>query len=186
RRLPPDRDRGDRDAEHAFVDRERLAVPERLHRDQRAEQRGCQELDHAREALGERAAPEQHGTDRLDRDRAGADERDDEPGLAHRLNPMRQAALAAMIGTPAGANGVSARAIAAPRRAAATCRWSRASGTSSPRNNAAKAASSPNVAGSPIPEPTSAPIAVPATHDRYRTTPAPSSMLRENRPSPSA
>ena len=100
--------------------RERLTVPEGLHRDERAEKGGSEELDHAREPLGERTAAEQHRADRLDRDRAGAHQPDDEPRLAHRLNPSRHAALAAMIGTPAGANGVSASAIVAPSNAAAT------------------------------------------------------------------
>src|SRR5829696_4559629 len=120
RSLPPDRDRGDRDPEHPLVDRERLTVPEGLHRDERPEEGGSEELDHAREPLGERTAAEQHRADRLDRNRAEPHHPDDEPRLAHRLNPSRHAALAAMIGTPAGANGVSASAIVAPSNAAAT------------------------------------------------------------------
>ena len=75
--------------------------------------------DHAAEPLGERPAAQQDGPCSLDRDRRGADQDHGPPRVVHeRLHPIRQASPAATIGTPNGAIGVSARAIAAPRIAA--------------------------------------------------------------------
>ena len=57
-------------------------------------------------------AAEEHGTRSLDRDRRHADDRHHPPGVGHaRLHPTAQARDAAMIGTPAGAIGVSTSAI---------------------------------------------------------------------------
>ena len=55
-----------------------------------------------------------------------------------------------MIGTPGGVNGVSASAIAAPSTAACFARADVSCGTSSARNSAGNAASSPSRAGSPM------------------------------------
>ncbi len=64
------------------------------------------------------------------------------------MSPSRQAADAATIGTPAGANGVSTSVITAARAAAWRARRSRRYGTASARNSAANAASSPSAFGS--------------------------------------
>ena len=91
-----------------------------------------------------------------------------------------------MIGTPAGTNGVRARAIAAPRRAASLARRVVRRGTSNARKSAGNAASSPQRAGSPMMSPNRTPRIVPPTQDAYSTTPEPSRTCGLKRPSGSA
>ena len=78
---------------------------------------------------------------RLADDGAGADREDDDPGVAHRRRPIRQAAGAATIGIPTGTKGTHTRAIAAPSAAAARPRRSWIWPASSARKSAGNAAS---------------------------------------------
>ena len=75
-----------------------------------------------------------------------------------------------LAGTPAGANGSSASAMAAPSSAAPAARRERIWGTSRARKTAGKIASRPSVPGSAIAPPASAPASVPAfQHSRIPT-----------------
>jgi hypothetical protein len=71
----------------------------------------------------QRPSTEKHGTRGFEDDRPRADGRHRDPDRAHaRLQPIRQAALAATIGIPGRTNGISTKAIAAPVSAAIQAR----------------------------------------------------------------
>ena len=102
-----------------FVDHERLSRAERLHRDERAEDRRREELDDTeRTRSGSGRPPSSTGPAALMAIVPAPTRTHDEPGRAHLRSPIRHTTAAAMIGTPAGANGVSTSAIAAPSTAA--------------------------------------------------------------------
>src|ERR1700716_2324978 len=87
----------------------------------------------------------------------------DPDGRAHFRDPAAAHSEAAMIGTPAGATGVSSSPTAAPSRATTLTRGLRRSGTSSPRKKAGEIASRPSAFGSPMMPPPKAPRTVPPT-----------------------
>ena len=67
-----------------------------------------------------RATSDENRPGRFARDGCYADDRNDDPCVAHRRSPSRHAADAATIGTPAGANGISTSVIPAASAAAST------------------------------------------------------------------
>jgi hypothetical protein len=104
---------------------------------------------------------------------------------ADRVRPTSAARLATRIGTPGGATGTSAIAIAAPRIATAPARRSRASVMSSATKNAGYSASRPSSRGSRLP-PARAPTTVPPVHPTYWIALEPNSSQRSKVPSPRA
>src|SRR5919109_1363289 len=115
---------GSRQADQAPVGDDLVLGPsECLRDDERGEERRREQADDAGQRRREVPAAEDDRTDGLQQHGGAAYEEDDEPDGAHRFrHPSRQAALAATIGTPAGATGRSASAMPAPATAAASAR----------------------------------------------------------------
>jgi hypothetical protein len=151
-------------ADQARVQHDLLVAADRLRDNQRGQERGCEQGNHARDTVRQRLAAQEHRADRLQRHGRRADRSDHDPGLRQDpLQPRRQAAAAATIGRPAGVTGKSTRAMVPPRIAAASALRECTCVTRMARKSAGKAASRPRLAGSPRASPTSTPLIVPPT-----------------------
>ena len=143
-----------------LVEDELAVSPDRLRDDERRQHRRREHLHEGERARRQLSVAEQNRPRRLEQDRHHADDRDHEPG--HRRSPIRQARLAATIGTPGGANGRSTSVIAPATRAVASARRLRRYGARRARKSAANAASIPIASGSSR-SPMTVPSAVPPT-----------------------
>src|SRR4029453_2933646 len=178
--------RGARPAGQGGVGGEAAVVAaEGLGDDQGGEQGRGQVLEGGLGPRGRGVAGQQEGAGGLDGDRGQADHEHADPDGVHegRLAPMRQARLAATIGTPGPVKGMRTSAMAAPPRAARSRERSRTWDQSRVRNRAGKAASRPSDSGSATRSPAKAPMAVPVVQHTSSSRPAPTSRCRSTRPS---
>ena len=88
--------------------------------DERDEHDRREQVDDGLHVPRKRATSDENRPGGFARDGCHADDRDDDPRVAHRRSPRRHAAEAATIGTPAGANGISTSVIPAASAAAST------------------------------------------------------------------
>ena len=115
------RDGDDRraDADDARVDLDLLVTAERLRHDERDQHDRCEQLDDGlQRAAGAARRPMSTGPAALNAIVATPTSATTIQRIAHRRSPSRHAAEAAMIGTPAGANGVSTSVMTAASAAA--------------------------------------------------------------------
>jgi hypothetical protein len=117
-RAKRDRDDGSSHAHDPGVDLDLLVAAEGLCHHERDEHDRREQLDEGLHARRQGAPPDRDRPCCLERDRRDADDRYDDPGVAQRRIPRRQAAEAAMIGTPAGVKGVSTSVMTAASAAA--------------------------------------------------------------------
>ena len=119
-RAQRDRNRRCAHADDARVDLDLLVTTERLRSHERDEHDRREQVDDGLHVPWKRALSDENRPGRFARDGRHADDRNDDPCVAHRRSPRRHAAEAAMIGTPAGVNGIRTSVIPAASAAAST------------------------------------------------------------------